>query len=170
MPENHDHTNNPIQFNKNKENWLDLLGNKRVYLRMVFGTKKPITEMNFYNIMRLKATVDKMIIPMNMEIEPVPVKHFGDDPNDKKFHKTKRVDPKGDSSKDQYCFYGDYEIKKYLEEAGSTNSNSPKDAKGDSATQDILQSGEEEEKQKSHPSAKDNKKVFCFCISRSKSK
>jgi hypothetical protein len=138
MPENHDHVNNPIQFNRNKENWLDLLGNKRVYLRMIYGTKKPITEMNFYNIMRLKATVDKMIIPMNMEIEPVPVKHYGDDPNDKKFHKTKRVDPKGDSSKDQYCFYGDYEIKKYLEgSAFGQGGHSPKEGT-DGSTNDIV--------------------------------
>ena len=37
-------------YDPSKEKWIDLDGTKNFYLRLVFGSKNPITDINFYYI------------------------------------------------------------------------------------------------------------------------
>ena len=50
-----------------------------------------------------------------MGIEAVPIKIYGDPESEKKFKKTKKVNPQGDKKKDMIYFYGDFDLTPYLE-------------------------------------------------------
>lgn len=48
----------PDNINKENEKWIDLKGDKSIYLKMSFDSikrcKRPLTDINFYKISRLK--------------------------------------------------------------------------------------------------------------------
>jgi hypothetical protein len=59
-----------------------------------------------------------MCIHVKQNIEPIPVKEFGDPEADQKFKKTKALGKEGKDGKldDTYNFYGDYDLTNYFEE------------------------------------------------------
>ena len=71
----------PEDINSTHEKWIDLRGDKVVYLRLTFDSakncRKPITDFNFFWISRQKQQIDKMSIHVKQNIEPIPVKEFG---------------------------------------------------------------------------------------------
>lgn len=59
-----------------------------------------------------------MTIKCKQNIEPLPVKMFGDPDADKKYKKTKKAgkkEPEGENTDDTYNFYGNYDMTPYLE-------------------------------------------------------
>ena len=60
-----------------------------------------------------------MSINVNTNIEPIPVKEFGDPDADTKFKKTKQLGKEredGGKSDDMYNFYGDYDLTMFFED------------------------------------------------------
>ena len=73
----------PSEFeNKNDEKWVDLRGDKKLYLKVTFdkihNMKKPVSDLNFYKIEKFKDQSNKMQIYVRQGIAPVPVKTYGD--------------------------------------------------------------------------------------------
>ena len=60
--------------------------------------KRPITDLNFYKISRFKQQPNKMCIHVKQNIEPIPVKEYGDPEADTKFKKTKQLGKEGKGS------------------------------------------------------------------------
>lgn len=52
-----------------------------------------------------------------MGIEPVPIKIYGEPDSEKRFKKTRKLNPEGDKKKDMICFYGCFDLTPYLESA-----------------------------------------------------
>ena len=50
-----------IDYNPLKEKWIDLDGSKTIYLRVIYGDSRPITDINFYRIPYQKDRPDKMV-------------------------------------------------------------------------------------------------------------
>jgi len=61
------------------------------------------------------------MIKVKQNIEPLPVKIFGDIDADKKYKKTKKLGKKDTpgSDDDMYNFYGNYDLTSYLEDSPS---------------------------------------------------
>ena len=66
-----------------------------------------------------------MMIKVKQNIEPLPVKVFGDPDAEKKFKKTKKLGKKDapGADDDMYNFYGDYDLTSYLEDVGQKDPN-----------------------------------------------
>ena len=64
------------------EKWIDLRGDKYIYLKISFddikNCRRPISDLNFYKISRFKQQSNKMCIHVKQGIEPIPVKEFAD--------------------------------------------------------------------------------------------
>jgi hypothetical protein len=58
-------------YDLDSEKWLDLDGTKSFYLRLVYGNKNPVTEVNFHYIS--SKLPHKIVIPESYCIEPIPV-------------------------------------------------------------------------------------------------
>ena len=54
-----------------QEKWLDLDGTRSFFLRLIFGSKNPVTEVNFHYIS--SKLPHKIVIPESYCIEPIPV-------------------------------------------------------------------------------------------------
>lgn len=39
-----------LQYNPQAEKWIDLDGSGAIYLRVIYGQSRPITDINFYRI------------------------------------------------------------------------------------------------------------------------
>lgn len=66
-----------------------------------------------------------MQIYVNTNIEPIPVKEFGDPLAETKYRKTKTVGKNG-STDDMYNFYGDYDLTKYFEDTSNVDAATQK--------------------------------------------
>lgn len=55
-------------FNSSLEKWIDLDGSCTIYLRVVYGSHKPVTDINFYRIKHVKGQPNKMVIYFLIEI------------------------------------------------------------------------------------------------------
>lgn len=119
----------PDNINSPNEKWIDLKGNKFIYLKVSYDNikncKRPITDLNFYKISRYRQQPDKMMIKVKQNIEPLPVKVFGDPDADKKYKKTKKFGKKETpgGEDDMYNFYGNYDLTSYLEDTTTVNVN-----------------------------------------------
>jgi hypothetical protein len=62
-----------------------------------------------------------MCIHVKQNIEPIPVKEYGDPEADSKFKKTKQLgkEGKGGVKEDMYNFYGDYDLTSYFEDTSN---------------------------------------------------
>jgi hypothetical protein len=115
----------PANINSSNEKWIDLKGNKFIYLKVSYDNikncRRPITDLNFYKISRFKQQPDKMMIKVKQNIEPLPVKEFGDPEADTKYKKTKKLAKKDapGNDDDMYNFYGNYDLTSYLEDVSS---------------------------------------------------
>lgn len=63
-----------------------------------------------------------MMIHVKQNIEPIPVKEYGDLLADKKYRKTKK--PGKTTEEDMYNFYGDYDLTPYLEDPATAGEQS----------------------------------------------
>jgi len=50
-------------YDPEKENWVNIDGIQRTWLRMIYGTKNPITDINFFRISTNKKDPKKISIP-----------------------------------------------------------------------------------------------------------
>jgi hypothetical protein len=50
-----------VPYNKTAEKWIDLDGANTIFLRLIYGTEKPITDINFYRIKHQKDQPRKMV-------------------------------------------------------------------------------------------------------------
>lgn len=80
---------------------------------MIYGTKNPITDINFFRISTNKRDPKKISIPETMGMEPVPVKYYHDKNADAKFV-TKRKKA-GTPDKSYTHYIGDYNLTEYLD-------------------------------------------------------
>ena len=109
----------PDNINKLNQRWIDLTGEKTIYLKIVFENsetykKNPITDFNFFWISRYKSHPDKMSIHKKQNIEPTPVKFYGQDDGEQKHRTTIQYGKNG--AEDTFNFYGNYDLSKYLED------------------------------------------------------
>jgi hypothetical protein len=51
----------PVEYDPLKEKWLDLDGSGSIYLHIIYGDTRPITDVNFYRINHEKGRPDKMV-------------------------------------------------------------------------------------------------------------
>ena len=66
-----------------------------------------------------------MMIKVKQNIEPLPVRVFGDPDAEKKFKKTKKLGKKDTpgADDDMYNFYGDYDLTSYFEDDTNKDPN-----------------------------------------------
>lgn len=88
-----------------KESWIDLDGTKNFYLRLVYGDKNPITDINFFYI--TQKTENKLAIPAKDKLTLVPVRRHDGIGSDVKRSIV--------ATKDALVFYGVYDLKFYLD-------------------------------------------------------
>lgn len=85
----------PEDIDNPNEKWIDLKGDKFIYLKVSYEDirkcRRPITDLNFYKISRVKQQADKMTILVKQNIEPLPVKVYGDPLADTKYKKMKKL-------------------------------------------------------------------------------
>ena len=95
-------------------------GDKSLYLKVTFSKfsslLKPITDINFYKILKNPQIPDKLQISIRQQIEPIPIKLYGKPPpsNVKKTKIQKKL--KEGKVEDFYNFYGNYDLTEILEE------------------------------------------------------
>jgi hypothetical protein len=71
------------------ERWLDLDGTQSFWLRLIYGDKNPVTEVNFHYISSKYPS--KIVIPEAYCIEPIAVIRHDDPNGPKKPQVTKRT-------------------------------------------------------------------------------
>lgn len=112
----------PDKIDNPNEKWIDLRGDKFIYLKVTFDQiskcRNPICDLNFYKVSRCRQQPDKMMIKVNQNIQPLPVKVYGDPDAEKKYKKTKKPGKKDAPTPDDdmYSFYGDYDLTPYFED------------------------------------------------------
>lgn len=50
-----------LQYDSSAEKWIDLDGSNQIFLRVIYGDQRPITDINFYRIKYQKGQPDKMV-------------------------------------------------------------------------------------------------------------
>lgn len=50
-----------VPYNKQTEKWIDLDGTNTIFLRVIYGSQKPITDLNFYRIKHEKDQPNKIV-------------------------------------------------------------------------------------------------------------
>lgn len=50
-----------VQYNSTKEKWIDLDGQNRIFLKIIYGSHRPITDINFYRIKYYKEDPHRMV-------------------------------------------------------------------------------------------------------------
>lgn len=55
--------NTNFTYNNKTEKWIDLDGTNTIFLRVVYGGHRPITDMNFYRIKYYKGDPNRMVSP-----------------------------------------------------------------------------------------------------------
>lgn len=108
-------------YDPNKEKWIDLDGTKNFYLRLIYGTKNPITDINFYYIAQ-KNNENRIAVPAKEKMELVKVSRHDGVGKDVQFS---RVLQKAKvPEKNAIIFHGVYDLKYYLDR--QELSNTPK--------------------------------------------
>lgn len=115
----------PDLIDEPNERWLDLRGDKRIYLKVTYDKvkrcHKPISDLNFYKISRPRQNPNKISIHVRQGIEPIPIKQFGDPHADSKIKKTKQIGAEGKRD-DIFNFYGNYDLTSYFEDSADPSS------------------------------------------------
>jgi len=50
-----------LTYNSLVEKWIDLDGTNKIYLRIIYGQHRPITDINFYRIKYYKGSPNRMV-------------------------------------------------------------------------------------------------------------
>lgn len=50
-----------LKYNATKENWIDLDGTNQIFLRVIYGNYRPITDINFYRIKCYKGDPNRIV-------------------------------------------------------------------------------------------------------------
>lgn len=58
--------NTNFNYNKQAEKWIDLDGTNTVFLRVIYGNHRPITDLNFYRIKYYKGDPHRMVSKSQM--------------------------------------------------------------------------------------------------------
>jgi hypothetical protein len=53
--------NTKLSYNSKVEKWLDLDGSNQIFLRVIYGNHRPITDINFYRINTQKSHPGKVV-------------------------------------------------------------------------------------------------------------
>lgn len=122
----------PDKIDNPDEKWIDLRGDKFIYLKVTYDhlskCRHPISDLNFYKISRFRQQPDKMMIKVNQNIQPLPVKVYGDPDADKKYKKTKKPAKKDAATPDDdmYSFYGNYDLTPFFEDVTQLDPRAPR--------------------------------------------
>jgi hypothetical protein len=104
-------------YNPDKEKWIDLDGSSNFFLRLIYGSNNPITDLNFYYIAQKHE--HKLAVPVKDNLHLVPVKRFDKTTDDVKYH---TVLQKGATEeKNAHVFHGVYDLKYYLDRQDTKN-------------------------------------------------
>ena len=58
-----------LSYNSQVEKWIELDGSNTIFLRVVYGNHRPITDINFYRVKHQKDQPNKMVSKTDSDCE-----------------------------------------------------------------------------------------------------